>query len=54
MALKNTPEKEISHYGCATGMWEVRRNAPAYRRLTIASVVEKPTLEFARANLAVR
>jgi len=53
MALKNTKEEEIYHYGCATGTWEVRRNAPSYRRLTIASVVEKPTVEYARSNLAV-
>ena len=53
MALKNTREDEIYHFGCATGTWEVRRNAPSYRRLTISSVVEKPTVEYARANLAV-
>ena len=53
MALKNTPEDEIYHYGCATGTWEIRRNAPSYRRLTIASVKEKPTVEYARSNLTV-
>ena len=53
MALKTTPEADIYHYGCATGTWEVRRNSPSYRRLNIASVVEKPTVEYARANLAV-
>mmetsp|Transcript_40596 Transcript_40596/g.111679 ORF Transcript_40596/g.111679 Transcript_40596/m.111679 type:complete len:314 (+) Transcript_40596:3-944(+) len=53
MALKNTQEADICHYGCATGTWEIRRDAPSYRRLTIASLVEKPTVEYARANLAV-
>ncbi|KAL1507244.1 hypothetical protein AB1Y20_008093 [Prymnesium parvum] len=53
MALKKTAEAELSHFGCATGTWQVLRDAPNNCRLAISSLVEKPTVEYARANLTV-
>ncbi len=50
MALRSTGEEHICHFGCAAGKWEVRRR-DAQQRLTVATVVEKPTVEYARANL---
>ena len=52
IGLRRTGEEDIGHFGCAAGRWDVRREAPSYKRLTINTVVEKPTVEYARANLA--
>ena len=52
MALRRTAEEHIGHFGCAAGRWEVRRDMPSYRRLTLSTVVEKPTKGYARANLS--
>ena len=52
IALRRTNEGEINHFGCATGRWEVKRDAPSYKRLTVSHMVEKPTREYARDNLA--
>ena len=52
MALRRTAEEHIGHFGCAAGRWEVRRDQPSYRRLTLSTVVEKPTKGYARANLS--
>ena len=51
MAVRRTPEEAISHYGTVAGSWEVRRGTPSYERLTISTVVEKPTIDEARLNL---
>ena len=51
MAVRRTPEEAISHYGTVAGSWEVRRCTPSYERLTISTVVEKPTIDEARLNL---
>ena len=52
MGLRRTAEAHIGHFGCAAGRWDVKREAPSYKRLTLATVVEKPTVEYAQANLA--
>jgi len=52
IALKRTNEDDINHFGCAAGRWEIKRDAPSYKRLTVSTIVEKPTREYARANLA--
>ena len=44
-------EDDICHFGCAAGVWDVQRNAPAYRRLTLKKIVEKPTRDYARGHL---
>jgi UTP-glucose-1-phosphate uridylyltransferase len=31
---------------------QIKRDAPSYKRLALSTIVEKPTREFARANLA--
>ena len=51
MAVRRTPEEAISHYGTVSGSWEVRRGTPSYERLTVSSITEKPTAEYARLNL---
>jgi len=52
MALRRTSEEFIHAFGCVAGRWEVKRDAPSYKRITISTVVEKPTKGYARANLA--
>ena len=52
MALRRTAESQINKFGCVAGRWEVRRDQPSYKRLTISTVVEKPTRDYARENLA--
>jgi len=52
MGLRRTTEDHIGKFGCAAGRWEVKRDAPSYKRITISTVVEKPTRAYARANLA--
>ncbi len=53
MALRRTRGEAISHFGCVAGKWEMRRDTPAYKRIAITSIVEKPTVEYARSNLRV-
>ena len=52
MGLRRTSEEFIHAFGCVAGRWEVKRDAPSYKRITISTVVEKPTKGYARANLA--
>ena len=53
IALRRTAEAEVVRFGAACGKWEVSRDASlAYKRLAVSTMVEKPTVEFARANLA--
>jgi UTP-glucose-1-phosphate uridylyltransferase len=52
IALRRTAEIDISHLGTACGKWEATRDAPAaYRRLALSALVEKPSTDYARANL---
>jgi len=52
MALRPTPEEEVSHYGAVTGKWEAKRGS--YKEfLTLTSLVEKPTVEFAQSNMTI-
>ena len=50
--MQRTSEDFIHSFGCVAGRWEVKRDAPSYKRLTVSTVVEKPTKGYARANLA--
>jgi UTP--glucose-1-phosphate uridylyltransferase len=52
IALRRTAEIDISHLGTACGKWEATRDAPAaFRRLALSALVEKPSTDYARANL---
>jgi UTP--glucose-1-phosphate uridylyltransferase len=53
MALRRTAESAIGHFGCATGKWEVRASSPDYKRLHLTTLYEKPTVEYAKANMTV-
>jgi len=52
MALRVTAEEQIEHFGCATGRWEARRGGGT-STLSVSSLVEKPTVEYARVNLTM-
>jgi len=52
MALRRTHEDHIGSFGCVAGRWEVKRDAPSCKRLTVGTVVEKPTRSYAQQNLA--
>ena len=45
IALKRTAEDEIHKFGCASGRWQIKRDAPSYKRLAVSNIVEKPTRE---------
>ena len=45
LALQRTPEGEIHKFGCASGRWQIKRDEPQYKRLTVSAIVEKPTRE---------
>ena len=46
MGLQETPESEVQHFGCATGIWEEEEPI-----LSITEFVEKPSVEYAREHL---
>jgi UTP-glucose-1-phosphate uridylyltransferase/mevalonate kinase len=48
LGLRPVPESEVVHYGTATGRWLVGK-----RLLEVSQFVEKPAVEYARANLQV-
>jgi UTP-glucose-1-phosphate uridylyltransferase len=49
VGLQETPEDQVQHFGCATGIWE-RQD----RILSITEFIEKPSPEYAREHLAVQ
>ena len=46
VGLQETPEAEVQHFGCATGVWE--EEDPV---LSITEFAEKPSIEYAREHL---
>jgi len=46
VGLQETPESEVQHFGCATGVWE--EEDPV---LAITEFAEKPSIEYAREHL---
>jgi UTP--glucose-1-phosphate uridylyltransferase len=46
VGLQETPEIEVQHFGCATGVWE--EEDPV---LSITEFAEKPSIEYAREHL---
>jgi len=46
VGLQETPESEVQHFGCATGIWEEEEPI-----LSITEFVEKPSVEYAREHL---
>ncbi len=49
VGLQETPEEEVRHFGCATGIWEGE-----HRTLAITEFAEKPSPEYAREHLATQ
>ncbi len=49
VGLQETPENEVQHFGCATGIWETTESI-----LSITEFAEKPSPEYAREHLAVQ
>ena len=48
MGLKETPQSDVHHFGCATGDWTKGEGL-----LSITEFAEKPDLEYAREHLRV-
>ncbi len=48
IGLRATPEQEIHHFGCATGVWEEPNSV-----LTVTEIYEKPDPQYARERLRV-
>ncbi len=48
IGLRATPEQEIQHFGCATGVWEEPNSV-----LTVTEIYEKPDPQYARERLRV-
>jgi UTP-glucose-1-phosphate uridylyltransferase/mevalonate kinase len=48
LGLRRVPEREVVHYGTATGRW-----LEGKRLLEVSQFIEKPTLEVARTHLRV-
>jgi UTP-glucose-1-phosphate uridylyltransferase/mevalonate kinase len=48
VGLKETPQDEVHHFGCATGVW-----ATGEGLLALTEFAEKPDLEYAREHLRV-
>lgn len=53
MAVRRTPEDLISNFGCATGKFDIKPGESSSQRLTLTSLVEKPTKDYARRNLGI-
>jgi len=49
VGLEETPENEVQHFGCVTGVWEEKK-----RILSITEFAEKPSPEYAREHLATQ
>jgi len=49
VGLQETPEAEVRHFGCATGIWEEQGSI-----LSITEFAEKPAVEYAREHLATQ
>ena len=49
VGLQETPEAEVRHFGCATGIWEEQGSI-----LSITEFAEKPSAEYAREHLATK
>jgi UTP-glucose-1-phosphate uridylyltransferase/mevalonate kinase len=48
VGLKETPQEDVHHFGCATGVWTTGDGL-----LSISEFAEKPDLEYAREHLRV-
>jgi UTP--glucose-1-phosphate uridylyltransferase len=53
MSLKRTAQSQVSLFGCATGTWETREKGGTPNKLSITGLVEKPTLQEAKAKLGM-
>jgi UTP--glucose-1-phosphate uridylyltransferase len=58
VGLRRTPEEQLANFGTVGGIWveEGRRRTERgteYRLLNITEFAEKPTVDYARSNLAV-
>jgi UTP-glucose-1-phosphate uridylyltransferase/mevalonate kinase len=49
VGLQETPENEVEHFGCATGVWEEGDTV-----LSITEFAEKPSPEYAREHLVTQ
>ncbi|MEN8253955.1 MAG: sugar phosphate nucleotidyltransferase [Verrucomicrobiota bacterium] len=49
VGLEETPENEVRHFGCVTGVWEEKKSI-----LSITEFAEKPSPEYAREHLATQ
>jgi UTP-glucose-1-phosphate uridylyltransferase/mevalonate kinase len=49
VGLQETPEKDVKHFGCATGIWEEGGSM-----LSITEFAEKPPVDYAREHLVTQ
>ncbi|VGO12177.1 UTP--glucose-1-phosphate uridylyltransferase [Pontiella desulfatans] len=49
VGLQETPEEDVKHFGCATGVWE-----EGGQMLSITEFAEKPPVQYAREHLATQ
>jgi len=49
VGLKITPEEEIKHFGCVTGVWDIKDS-----EITITEFYEKPDIDYAKKHLHIK
>ncbi|MBP7791671.1 MAG: GHMP kinase [Candidatus Goldbacteria bacterium] len=49
VGLRETPENEVRHYGCAAGIWDIEGD-----EITVTEFYEKPDAEYARKHMHIK